>query len=184
MSRSWIGVTLATVALTAAMNVPAVATDEERGWWPRWGWGMERMMGSEWTPGMMGWWRSDGMLDRVDGRLAYMKTELKITPEQTAAWDTFATVVKASAEVHNDMMRSMAEQFDDGKIFDKALPERLSWQISQMETRLEQMKSVQSVAADLYAALTDEQRAVADDIVLPMMGMGMGRSQGHQMMRW
>ncbi|WP_163266921.1 Spy/CpxP family protein refolding chaperone [Chelativorans alearense] len=183
MSRYWIGIALAAAAATSSLvSVPAAA-DDERGWGPRWGWSMERMMGGG-GPGMMGWWLPDGMLDRVDGRLAYMKTELKITPDQTAAWDAFAAIVKTSTEAHNDMMRSMAEQYDDGKMFDKPLPERLAWQISQMETRLEQMKSVKTATDDLYTVLADEQKAVADDIVLPMMGMGIGRSQGRHMMRW
>lgn len=142
------------------------------------------MIGGDWGPGMMGWWRSDGMLDRVDGRLAYMKTELKIAPEQITAWDAFANVVRTSAETHNNMMRSMAKEFDDGRIFNRPLPERLGWQIAQMEARLQQIKTVKDAADDLYAVLTDEQNTVADDIVLPMTGMGMGSSQGRHMMRW
>lgn len=183
MSRSWIGAVLATATAVSVVSWSAAA-DDGRDWWPRWGRSMERMMSGEWEPGMMGWWRSDGMLDRVEGRLAFMKTEFKITPEETAAWDSFAAVVKAFAKTHNDMMRTMTEQLDDGELFDKPLPERLAWRIEQMEARLEQMKSVKTAADDLYAVLTDEQKAVADDIVLPMMGMGMGSSQGRHMMRW
>lgn len=184
MSRLWTGTTLATLALATSMNASVAAADEQRDWWPRWGWGMERMMGGDWGPGMMGWWRGDGMLDRVDGRLAYMKTEIGITPEQTAAWDAFAAVVKTSAAAHNDMMRAMAEQFADGNTPELALPDRLSWQIAQMETQLEQMRSLKAAADALYAVLSEEQKAEADDVVLPMMGMGPGRRQGGHMMRW
>ena len=180
MSRSLIGVALATVAVVTVIGGPAVG--DERGWWPHWGW--ERMIGDDWSSGMMGWRPSDGVVDRVDGRLAYMKTELKITPEQTTAWDAFAAVVRTSANAHNDMMRSRAEDFDNGAIFDKPLPERLAFQIAGMEARLAQIKSIKAAADDLYAALTDEQKAVADDVVLPLTGIGMGRGQGRHMMRW
>ena len=180
MSRSLIGVALATVAVVTVIGGPAVG--DERGWWPHWGW--ERMIGDDWSSGMMGWRPSDGVVDRVDGRLAYMKTELKITPEQTTAWDAFAAVVRTSANAHNNMMRSRAEDFDSGAIFDKPLPERLAFQIAGMEARLAQIKSIKAAADDLYAALTDEQKAVADDVVLPLTGIGMGRSQGGHMMRW
>lgn len=78
----------------------------------------------------------------------------------------------------------MAKEFDDGRIFNRPLPERLGWQIAQMEARLQQIKTVKDAADDLYAVLTDEQKTVADDIVLPMTGMGMGSSQGRHMMRW
>lgn len=181
MSRSWIGAVLATVVTATVISGPAAGDD--RGWWPHWGW--EHMMGDGWGPGMMGWWgRPDGMVERVDGRLAYMKTELKITPEQTAAWDAFAAVVRTSVEAHNEMMRSTTEEFDDGTIFDKPLPERLASQITRMEARLAQIKSVKVAADDLYAVLTNEQKAAADDVVLPLTGLGMGRSQGRHMMRW
>jgi hypothetical protein len=113
-----------------------------------------------------------------------LKTELKITPEQTAAWDAFAAVVRTSVEARNEMMRSTAEEFDYGTIFDKPLPERLASQITRMEARLAQIKSVKVAADDLYAVLTNEQKAAADDVVLPLTGLGMGRSQGRHMMRW
>jgi hypothetical protein len=38
------------------------------------------------------------------------------------------------------------------------------------------VKAVGAAVEKLYAKLSDEQRRAADDIVLPMMGMGMGRS--------
>lgn len=181
MSRSWIGAALATVAVVTVISGPAAGDD--RGWWPHRGW--ERMMGDNWGPGMMGWWwRSDGVVERVDGRLAYMKTELKITAEQTAAWDAFAAVVRTSVKAHNDMMRSGVEEFGDGAIFDKPLPERLAFQITRMEARLAQIRSVKTAVDGLYAVLTVEQKAVADDVVLPLTGLGMGRSQGRHMMRW
>ena len=44
-----------------------------------------------------------------------------------------------------------------------------------MSTRLEQVKQVKAAVDKLYATLSDEQKKAADDIVLPMMGMGMGR---------
>jgi hypothetical protein len=53
-----------------------------------------------------------------------------------------------------------------------------------MEARLAQIKSVKVAADDLYAVLTNEQKAAADDVVLPLTGLGMGRSQGRHMMRW
>ncbi|MGB3536630.1 MAG: Spy/CpxP family protein refolding chaperone [Mesorhizobium sp.] len=181
MSRSWIGTALATVAAITIISSPAVS--EDHSWWPHWGW--DRMMGDDWGPGVMGWWgRQDGVVERIDGRLAYMKTELKITSEQAAAWDAFAAVVRTSVETHNDMMRSTAKKSDDGAIFDKPLPERLASQITRMEARLAQIKSVKVAADDLYAVLTNDQKAVADDVVLPLTGLGMGRSQGRHMMRW
>ena len=44
-----------------------------------------------------------------------------------------------------------------------------------LEARLEQVKNVKTAVEKLYAMLSEEQKKVADEIVLPMMGMGMGR---------
>lgn len=138
-------------------------------------------MGGAWGPGrgggfgpMMG---DDGtaMLDRVDGRLAFMKAELKITDDQAQAWTDFADAVRGSAETRNAMMRSMMEDMKDGDFAEMSLPDRLALQETHMEARLQEIKSIKDATDKLYAVLTDEQKAAADEIVLPMMGMGMGR---------
>ena len=128
---------------------------------------------------MMGY-GPDAMLDRIDGRLAYMKTELKITDAQTAAWDELAKVIHDTAETHNALMTEMKKDVRSGDFFEMPLPERLTVQQTHMEARLEQIKSVKAAVDKLYALLDDDQKKTADDIVLPSMGMGMGRG----MMRW
>ena len=128
---------------------------------------------------MMGY-GPDAMLDRIDGRLAYMKTELKITDAQTAARDELAKVIHDTAETHNALMTEMKKDVRSGDFFEIPLPERLTVQQTHMEARLEQIKSVKAAVDKLYALLDDDQKKTADDIVLPSMGMGMGRG----MMRW
>lgn len=164
---------------TAVMSGPAMADDPSLEPY----WGIERMMGGDWgAGGAMGWWRPDGMLDRLDGRLAYMKAELKITSEQASAWNEFEATVKSSAIDHNSMMLSMRDAFKAGRLLDRPLPDRLSWHIGQLETRLTQMRSVKTAVDKLYGVLTPEQKLVVDDVFPPMMGLGVGRSE--HMMRW
>ena len=158
-----------------AMPVVAGADENDSGWWPRWGLG--RMMMGQWgMGGPMGGYDSDQMLDRVDGRLAFLKTELKITEEQMPSWDELAGVIRSTAESHNALMQDMLKEFQDGEFVKKPLPERLAYQQSHLEARLEQVKTVRAAVEKLYAKLSDEQKQAADEIVLPMMGMGMGRS--------
>nr|WP_019859882.1 Spy/CpxP family protein refolding chaperone [Mesorhizobium loti] len=158
-----------------AMPVVAGADENDSGWWPRWGLG--RMMMGQWgMGGPMGGYDSDEILDRIDGRLAFLKTELKITEEQMPSWDELAGVIRSTAESHNALMQDMLKEFQDGEFVKKPLPERLAYQQSHLEARLEQVKAVRAAVEKLYAKLSDEQRRAADDIVLPMMGMGMGRS--------
>lgn len=169
--------------LVVALSVPAIADSDDDSWWPRWGMGRGMMDGWGWGGPMMGY-GPDAMLDRIDGRLAYMKAELKITDAQAAAWDDLARVIRDTAETHNAMMRSMMKDMRSGDFLKKPLPERLTLQQTHMEARLEQIKSVKSAVDTLYALLDDSQKKTADDIVLPSMGMGMGRGMGSGMMRW
>jgi hypothetical protein len=167
------GLTLA----VAAIPVVAGAEDKDSGWWPHWG--MGRMMMGQWgMGGPIGGYDSDQMLDRIDGRLSFLKTELKISNEQTPSWDEFAAVIRNTAETHNALMQGMIKDFQKGDFLKKPLPDRLAYQQTQLEARLEQVKAVKAATDKLYAKLSDEQKQAADEIVLPMMGMGMGRSGG------
>jgi LTXXQ motif family protein len=161
----------------AVMPAMAGAGDDDAGWWPRWG--MGRMMMGQWgMGGPMGRYDSAEMLDRIDGRLAFLKTELKITDEQTPSWDQLAAVIRSTAETHNALMQGMIKEFQEGDFLKKPLPERLAYQQTHLEARLEQVKSIRAAVEKLYATLNDQQKKAADEIVLPMMGMGMGRSGG------
>ncbi len=170
---SLIAKTLAAGGLALVLTFPSIADDNSRGWGP--GWGMGRMMDG-W--GMMGgsWmgYGPDAMLDRIDGRLAFLKAELKITDAQKAAWDDMALAIRAMAESHNDQMRAMMEQMHNEDFYKMPLPDRLQFQETHMESMLEQLKGVKESVDKLYAALDDSQKKQADEIMLPMMGMGMG----------
>jgi hypothetical protein len=166
-------------ALFTTLVAGAAAQQDNGNWWPRWGMG-HGLMGGGWGS-MMGY-GTDAMLDRIDGRLAFLKTELKITPAQEQAWNDLATVIRDTSETHNTMMREMMREMHDGSFFAKPLPERLQIQESHLSARLEQIRNIKGALDRLYGQLDETQKNAADDIVLPMMGMGMGRSMGRGMM--
>lgn len=172
---------IATTGLLAVLltGTAAFADSNDDSWWPSWGTGHGMMGGNGWGGGMMGY-GPDSMMDRIDGRLAFMKTELKITDAQAGAWDEFAEVVRQTSETHNQLMQSMMKEVQDGSLFKKPLPERLQYQQTMMESRVEDIKSVREALDKLYGQLDEAQKKSADEIVLPMMGMGMGRG----MMPW
>jgi ketol-acid reductoisomerase len=114
-------------------------------------------------------------MDRVDGRLAFLKTELKITGAQESAWNELATEIRQTSETHNAMMRAMMKEMQDGSFYEKPLPERLQYQESHLAARLEEVKSVHESVDKLYVLLDESQKKSADGIILPMMGMGRGR---------
>lgn len=165
-----VSILLAGLFATALVN-SALAQDQ-RGLGP--GWGMGQMMpGWGWGNGPMMGFGPDAMLDRIDGRLAFLKTELKITDAQSAAWEEMAETIRTTAQSHNSLMQSMMEQMHDGDYLKMPLPERLTIRESHMEAQLEQIKELKAAAEKLYAVLDDEQKKAADEIMLPTMGMGM-----------
>jgi hypothetical protein len=122
---------------------------------------------------MMGYYGEDYLLDRIEGRLAFLETELKITDAQAPAWKDLSDAIRATAETHNDAMEAMMETFHDDDFWQMPLPERLAFQQTHVEARLEELEAVSSAVSIFYAALSDEQKKIADQIVLPTMGMGM-----------
>lgn len=173
-------IVFATALATSFIGVAAAQEDEGR-WWPRWDMGRhmgQGMMGGGWGWGSMMGYGADSLLDRIDGRLAFLKTELKITAAQEQAWNDLATVIRDTSETHNKLMRETMKDMHDGSFFAKPLPERLQIQETHVAARLEQIRNVKAAADKLYALLDEGQKKAADDIVLPMMGMGMGRGMG------
>jgi hypothetical protein len=163
----------AALAMAIAISGAAIAQggpgwmSGERGW----GMGDGDMMGMGW--GMRGgrgpWGRGpDGMLDRIEGRLAFIKAELKITEPQSAAWNELAGIIRTAAKQHNERMKAMFS----GETRAKTLLERLDTQEQFMAARVEEIKQIKGSLKALYALLSDEQKKEADHIVLPMVGMG------------
>jgi LTXXQ motif family protein len=133
------------------------------------GGGMWYEHGPGWGMGMWGRWGRgpDVMLERVEGRLAFMKAELKITEAQTTVWNGFADAVRAAAKQHNERMKAILAGDDRSK----SLPDRVEAQEQFMGARLEQIKQIKASLKSLYAILSDDQKKEADDMVIPMVGM-------------
>jgi len=47
------------------------------------------------------------MTAHIEGRLAFLKTELKITPEQEALWNDYTAAVKGNAETIGESSTGM-----------------------------------------------------------------------------
>jgi hypothetical protein len=106
------------------------------------------------------------LMQHPEGQIAFLKTELKITPAQETAWSTFADALRAYATQMNGNHDTMAQQRRDEA---KPLPETLSFRIQMMEMHLASLKGYQEAVAKLYGTLSDEQKKTADDL------LGMGR---------
>ena len=116
-------------------------------------------------------------IDRVEGRIAFLRAELRITDAQNAAWNAFADALRANAkslgEVRASIMSGMAGSAQ------ASLVERFALQEKWLAARLEGARAIKSPLVYLMAALSDDQKKVADELLAPHMGMMAMMQPGH-----
>ncbi len=100
----------------------------------------------------------------IDSHLGDLKTQLKITTAQEAAWQAFTTAAKQQVT----SMQAMHTQMQQGT---GTAPERMAERTAAMQQRAAGMATMTNALKDLYAALTPEQQTIADQH-FNMMGPG------------
>jgi hypothetical protein len=119
--------------------------------------GMMGMMGNCPTMGV-------STASHTEGRIAFLKAELAITDQQKEAWEAYAAAIKKNLEgmktARGTMMTAM-----------QAISpvERLDTHIATMESRVAALKELKPALSTLYAALSEEQKKKADEL---LTGMG------------
>ena len=137
--------------------------------------------------------------DRIDGRIAFLTAELKITQAQQGKWDDFEKVLrgqaaerKAQAEKIRAERQAMRAEFQQKAEAAKAAgqtvqrPERkqvsavekMEMRQKFMKARLENQEKVLDALKPLYAWLSDDQKKTADDL-FGGRGFG-GHGGGHR----
>ena len=140
---------------------------------------MMQMMGMMRQPGR-GAGSDDGIglatIDRVEGRIAFLRAELKITDAQNALWNAFSEALRANAkglgEVRSSMMAVMAGPAQ------QSLVERFDLQEKWLVARLDGARAIKMALTNLIGALSDDQRKAADELLAPHMGMMAMMQQG------
>ena len=129
-------------------------------------------MGQGYGRGMMG---GCGMMGSggdygtyLDGRIAFLKAELKITADQETAWSEYADAMRTNSQTMVSMRGTMMQMFRNGGQ-DRSVVDMLDFRIEAMKARLETLQELKPATEKLYNALSDEQKKTADDI-LPVMG--------------
>lgn len=101
-----------------------------------------------------------------EGRLAFLKAELKITEAQTKAWDAFAAALR-----ENVAKLTEAYKAPDREAMQKMTPpERLGWFEKAVTARADAVKRAKAAIEPLYASLSDDQKKLFDRFV-PTGGM-------------
>jgi hypothetical protein len=131
------------------------------------------MMGQYGGMPMMGWGGHGAAMcgmtsSHIDGRLAYQKAELKITPTQESLWNAYA---KAAHENADAMTAHCTAMMDSASAQALSLPDRLDQHEKFMETQIDAMKNLNKTLKPLYATFSDAQKKAADQMIWGPMGM-------------
>ena len=119
--------------------------------------------------------------DRVEARLAYLKTALKITSEQEAQWNAFADVRRKQARDATERMEKFRSQRAEGqKATRPTAIERMERRQAMMAVASTRLSETLAAAKPLYAALSPEQQKVADELLAPRGRGGPGQRGGHR----
>lgn len=127
--------------------------------------GMMHMMG------MMG--RGMGgmaTVDRVEGRIAFLRVELKITDAQADSWNGFADALRANARKLAEVRASMTPKPGEAAV--STLAARLEQQEQWLAARLEGTRAMKSAYIKLNELLSDDQKKTANELLAPHLGMG------------
>ena len=102
--------------------------------------------------------------ERIEARLAYLKTALKITAAQTPQWESFASVLRANARNMDKRIQDRRAQGAQPRTSVSAI-DRLERMQSRMQQRSARLGEIITAAKPLYATFSPEQKQVADELL-------------------
>ena len=120
-------------------------------------------------------------IDHVEGRISFLRTELKITDAQANAWNAFADALRTNAKKLGEVRASMMSHMGAGQQQVPTLAERVNLQERWLAARLEGTRALKSAFTNLDGVLSDEQKKTANELLGPHMGMGMMSMMAGQM---
>jgi protein CpxP len=97
----------------------------------------------------------------VDGRIAFLKTELKITPAQEAQWDQFAAVMRQNAQSLDQAIANARQHRDTAM----NAADRIEMEAQFAKLRAENEARLANAFRPLYASLSPEQQQMANELM-------------------
>lgn len=122
------------------------------------------MMGMQ-GGGMMPRRQGDIPSDRIEGRIAFLRAELKITPAQAAVWSEVEAALRANA-------KRMADAQPPSPPWPDMTPlEKADEQERLLAARLDSVRALKRPYAALYSSLDDTQKKTANELMAPYLGV-------------
>jgi hypothetical protein len=118
----------------------------------------------------------------IEGRIAFLRTELKLTPQQQPLFDRLADEMRSTAKT---MQEHHALRHQASAPASASVLEKLEQRSAMMKDAVAAQERYLAVFRPLYQSLTDEQKKTAEQLFAHGGGMGgggMGGGKGHGMM--
>jgi hypothetical protein len=96
----------------------------------------------------------------IEGRIAFLKTELKITDAQSQQWNAFADALRENAKAMTTMHDQMMH---DGTT--ASAPELAEREVKMLSMRLDGLRAIAGAETTLYGVLSDDQKKTADELL-------------------
>lgn len=106
--------------------------------------------------------------ERIEARVAYLKTALKITDAQQPQWNAFADTLRKHAREADKRMEArrsrMARERSDTP---PTAIERMEFRQARLAAAAARLNDILAAAKPLYVALSPEQQKIADELFAP-----------------
>lgn len=116
-------------------------------------------------PGMS--MQDEMMIDHVEGRIAFLRAELKITPAQAQVWDQFALALRANANRLDELRTSVTAAVPGLPSTLQQLERQERW----IAARLDGVRAIKTTLEPVYAAMSDPQKQRADELLPVHLGL-------------
>jgi hypothetical protein len=114
-----------------------------------------------------------GFAEHVDGRLAYLKAELKLTDAQTGPWSAFDESWRAAAQKAKQKCDAADMRMDHSKA---EVLNKLTMMENHMVDHLEVVRAQKAAIESLFTVLSDEQKKTANATLTGIMKVGKSMS--------
>jgi hypothetical protein len=112
-------------------------------------------------------WPDAMMVDHIEGRIAFLRAELKITEAQAVAWEAFANVMRENAKRIAEIRSSAPAEGE--------APPPLDARLGHLETRLaaslEGVRALRPALGALLGVLSEDQRNSVDELLIGHIGL-------------
>jgi hypothetical protein len=105
----------------------------------------------------------------VDGQLAFIKAELRITDEQSPVWNVFAEAFRADKQ--KKTASCLAAQEQARTIASANLLDSMKLMETRLTEQLDSLRAMDAAVRPLYGMLSKEQRKKADEILKGAPGL-------------